>query len=285
MCFRRCQRVVAAARHPRIRWARVVLIALLLGAWSCASGSVSVLARGILPYAVASAGPQIVSVELSERFELVVRDGSTVRRVDLGPPEVDMRALAIHQSSAYVGSDAGFIHEIDLTTLRLSRSFAVGSAVLALAVDSRYLLSADASGAVCLRRRDDAALLQCALPGVAVSGMQIRAATLWLLSPLHGGTATEQSQGGRSVAIPWSLPSLRPEIPTMSEKLAAQPRWRGGTVWARGHQLMWARAGERRILMQFATAIRSLEVTDTGALIVAAWPKTLDDPALVMIRR
>jgi hypothetical protein len=255
----------------------------LLALCACASAGLPpsrVLARGVLPYGVATAGDTVVTVELSERFELVVRDGVRERRLDLGPPEQDLRALAVAGGHAFVGSDAGFIREIELASLRLRHTYAVGAPLRALAADARYLLSADASGAVCLRRRADAALLQCVRPDAPVTALAIRGELAWLSGPPAG-------QGPPLVA--WALPSLRQLSDSEVARAPSTPpppaRFRDGAVYPQGHQVIWQRGGERQVLAELATDVRSITLTASGSLIVAAWPRSLDDAVLLLIRR
>lgn len=233
-----------------------------------------VLARGVLPYGVATSGDAVVTIELAERFELVVRDGSAERRLDLGPPERDLRALAVQGGTAFVGSDAGFIHEIDLRALRQVQTYAVGAPLRALAADAGYLLSADTSGAVCLRRRADGALLQCALAPRPVTELHLAQGRAWLTL----------DEGPAATAIAWSVPALR-ALPS-PDKLAAEAAvipFRGGAVHSVGRRLVWQRGGQERVLAELATDVRGVAVTRSGALVVAAWPRSLDDVVLLLI--
>lgn len=255
-----------------------LLVALVVGA-GCASplSSTRVLARGVLPYGVATIEDAVVTVELAERFELVVRpiafgeaaEGKE-RRLDLGPPEHDLRALAVHEGTAFVGSDAGFIREIDLRSLREVQTFAVGAPLRALAADAHYLLSADTSGAVCLRRRRDGALLQCAQAAEPVSRLELQGDTARLIT----------ESAAESAIAAWSVPALRPLI----APAAAAARFHDGAVTTRGHQVIWQRGGEQRVLAELATDVRFITVTSSGSLVVAAWPRLLDDAVLLLIQ-
>lgn len=265
------------------------MIACLAAVGSCATGApgTRVLARGVLPYGVATAGDAVVTIELGERFELVVRDGGEggggERRLDLGPPEHDLRALAVHELTAFVGSDAGFIHEIDLRGMRQVRSYAVGAPLRALAADASYLLSADASGAVCLRRRRDGALLQCALAPQPVTELHLLPAAAG--APVGAAAA---GTGGRAQLTMTGAPPAAWAIPT----LAALPgergvpsaiSFRGGAVHPEGRRLVWQRGAEEHVLAELATDVRGVAVTRSGALVVTAWPKSLDDAVLLLI--
>lgn len=231
-----------------------------------------VLARGVLPYGLATDAETLVAVELAERFELVVRPLPALapeRRMDLGPPEHDLRALAVHAGAAFVGSDAGWIWELDLATLQRRRELRVGAPVVALAVDERYLVSADLSRALCLRRRGDGALLQCAVTAFEVEALALDGERLWL----------RPAAGGAPLAL--LVPALA-EVPH-AEKLWVPPRWRGGELVSSGAELWWTTATSRRRLAAMASDIRTLVVTSVG-VVVAAWPRRLDDAALVLVR-
>ena len=78
-----------------------------------------VLARGSLAYAAVAAGDAIVTIELEERFALIVRDpdsGRPRRTVDLGAAERDLVALAVHGDTAWVGGDDRAVRTVDLTS-------------------------------------------------------------------------------------------------------------------------------------------------------------------------
>lgn len=260
---------------PRLRCAGLAALACALGASCASSPGLQVLARGVLPYGVATTGDTVVTIELSERFELVVREeGAAQRRLELGPAEHDLRALAVFGDRAFVGSDAGFIRELDLTSLREVTSYAVGAPLLALAADADFLLSADASGAVCLRRRKDGALLQCAR-----SEQPVHAITL-----LPEGRA--QLVSGSGAAVTWRVPSLTLDpAPGPADGHAADTPFRDGEVHAEGRRLLWRRGGRVRVLAELATEVRGVARTRSGALVVAAWPRSLDDAVLLMIRQ
>jgi hypothetical protein len=252
-------------------------LALGAVATSCATGApgARVLARGVLPYGVATAGEAVVTVELSERFELVVRDGGAARRLDLGPPEHDLRALAVDGASAFVGSDAGFVHEIDLRALRQVRTYAVGAPLRALAADARYLVSADASGALCLRRRHDGALLQCALTPQPVTELRLQPSG-------DGADARVQLTMGEAPPLVWALPTLA-ALPMAAPAGDAAIAFRGGAVHPVGRRVVWQRGGEEHVLAELATDVRGVAVTRSGALVIAAWPRSLDDAVLLLI--
>ncbi|MEZ4360336.1 MAG: hypothetical protein R3B48_09155 [Kofleriaceae bacterium] len=263
-------RLSARARAPVARAAALGVACLAAALSACGGASPRVLARGVLPYALAVWGDAVVTVELSERFELVVREGRTERRLALGPPEIDLRALAVHGATAYVGSDDGTVREIDLASLETRRSFPLGAPVLAVAADARVLLTADASGALCLRRRADGALLQCARPELRVDELALAGGIAYLASPRAAPAAPARA---------WTVPALaRATAPP-----PPSPSWRGGVVRAEGRTVVWSRGGQRRVVLALDRELRHLAVTPAGALFVTAWPRDLRDAVLVTL--
>lgn len=253
------------AKRPGLGLSAAVTAFLVTG---CAAPRAKVLARGVLPYALAEDAGHLVSLELTERFELVVRAPTReLRRIDLGPAELDVRALAVHQGLAYVGDDAGWVREVSLATASVRQLFATGAPVHALAVDARYLVTADKSGALCLRRRTDLALLQCARAPFPIHSLAITGDRMALTSDTH--------------AAIWLVPSLAAigEV----ENLVSEYRFREGAAWAVREQLWWRGGGQTRQLATMASAIRQILLTSSGALVVAAWPRRLDDPALLYL--
>lgn len=243
------------------------LTAYLVAA-GCAAPTSTVLARGVLPYALAEDADRIVSVELAERFELVVRRRThELRRIDLGPAELDVRALAIHDGVAYVGDDAGWVRALSLAATGERRLFATGAPVLALAVDAQYLVTADGSDALCLRRRLDLALLQCARTPFRVTALSLAGDRVVLRSASH--------------EVTWRTPSLAALGGV--ENLGGRRRFRGGAAWVVSGQLWWRRGAETARLATMPSAIRHVLLTSSGALVLAAWPRTLTDPALLYL--
>ncbi len=130
-------------------------------------------ATGVLTYAVAldSAGRRLITVELSTRFELVVRrlgaSGEVIasERTLLGPADWDVRDLALDPAGqiAWIASADGTVRAIELEGGRTRATWHLGDAATAVAVsrDGRHVATGAASGAVCLRRAEDGALLQC----------------------------------------------------------------------------------------------------------------------------
>lgn len=252
------------SRRPGLGLSAFVTACLVAG---CASPQGEVLARGVLPYALAEASGQLLSLELAERFELVVRDRNReLRRIDLGPAELDIRALAVHGALAYVGDDAGWVREVSLATSDVRRLFATGAPVHALAADARYLVSADTSGALCLRRRFDLALLQCARAPLAITALALTGDQVMLISNTH--------------VVTWRTPSL---TAAGLENVVSEHRFRGGAAWAVQEQLWWRRGKQAVRLATMANAIRQILLTSSGALVLAAWPRTLTDPAILYL--
>lgn len=284
-------------RRPRlISLASMLASAAALAACAGSASTTRVLARGVLPYGVATTGDAVVTVELAERFELVVRalspGGPAERRLDLGPPEHDLRALAVADRTAFVGSDAGFIHEIDLASMRPVQSYAVGAPLRALAADASYLLSADTSGAVCLRRRRDGALLQCAHVAEPVGRLELDGETVRLIAEPKPAADPKAPPQPAALIATWSVPALQPSpSPAPAPRSVGAPvaapvaeLFQDGAVTSVGHQVIWQRGGERRVLAELATDVRFITVTASGSLIVAAWPTSLDDAVLLLIQ-
>lgn len=222
------RRTPAGLVVPRRRCAaiRYVLPAVLLAAVACGGGGLAPLGpgesaadrpagmavrqvarRGALGYRSALLGERLwLAVELGVRFELVVRQlaGGRARdlgRLDLGPPDWDVTALAVAQGvpRAWVGSMDGTVRIIDLDRLRIERTWRIGHAVTAVAVSprGRQVAVATDSGVLCLRRARDGALLQC------VVAHQARIAALD-----HAGDRLITGAWDGSAAV-WSVPSLR----------------------------------------------------------------------------
>lgn len=225
-----------------------------------------VLARGSLAYAAVATGDAIVTIELEERFALNVRDpdsGRPRRTVDLGAAERDLVALAVHGDTAWVGGDDRAVRTIDLASGAVTATWPIGAPVTALRhLDGGWLAIGDATGAVCLRRLADAALVQCAT---------LAAGPVSRLSPTDGGLVVESSAGSRSA---WTVPALarRAAVP------GPQP-WRGGDLSVDGREV---RAGAK-VVAVLGERVRMVEVGPRGELIIAAWIARLDDPSVVIL--
>lgn len=216
-----------------------------------------VLARGSMAYAVAFASERVVSIELEERFALVVRtvDGRVLGRFDLGPPERDLPALAVAGEVAWLGGDDQRVRALALTDGAVVTTWPTGTDVTALAVVDDLLAIADVDGALCLRRLADGALLQCAqLADRPLTGLTAAAGALVV------------SIGDRRLAV--AVPSLRPLPPPGAPALVA-----------RGRELRRGPATRVRL----AGAIRGFAVDERGRLAVAAWIAGLADPSVVLV--
>ena len=223
-----------------------------------------VLARGSLAYAVAFTGDALATVELEERFALVVRDpdsGRERRRVDLGPPERDLPALAVAGDRAWVGGDDRVVRTIDLGRGEVVASWPVGADVTALAwARGGWLAVGDAAGGLCLRRVADAALIHCLAVAGPVTDLVARGDRLWVRA------------GGRDLTL--AVPAL-----AVVADAASPRRWRGADLTIDGREV---RVGGRPLL-RLAERVRAVAVGPRGELAIAAWVRRLDDPAVVLI--
>lgn len=128
--------------------------------------------QGALAYAVAFAGDHtLVTVALTDSFALLVHDlprhgAPRLRhRIPLGPAELDIDDLAVDttRDQAWVASRDGTVRGHDLRRGVPIATWHMGSSATAVAVspDGRFVAMGTADGILCLRRRDDGALLQC----------------------------------------------------------------------------------------------------------------------------
>lgn len=165
-------------------------------------------AAGVLTYAVAFAGERVLaSVELDTGFTLVVRDiaergaqARTRHRIHLGPPDYDVGDLAIDpaRGEAWVASRDGTVRGFALDDAAPVGTWHLGSPATAVAVsaDGRFVATATEDGVLCLRRREDGALLQC------VAAHQARIAAL----DFEAGALASGAWDGTVVL--WDVPSL-----------------------------------------------------------------------------
>lgn len=250
-----------------MRAAAIVAVALA----ACAGGPrARVVARGTLAYAVAAAGPDLVSLELDERFALLVRSPDSDRprlRVDLGPPEVDWSALAATAAVAYAGGIGGEVRRVDLATGQVTARWPVGAAVTALATADDLLAVGDATGALCLRRLPDGALLHCVLAADGpITGIAI--------------TGGELITAGAGSATAWRLPSLTRSGATRWRL----PVWAGGDVVVRGRTVaILDGEGKPRTVATLAGAVRSVAILSGSRLAIAAWVERLDNPSIIVL--
>lgn len=219
-----------------------------------------VLARGSLAYAVAFADhDRVVSVELEERFALVVRtaDGRLRGRFDLGPAERDLGALAVGGDTAWVGGADRRVRGLALADGRSVATWPIGARVTALATlpDGRLAI-ADADGGLCLRRLDDGALLQC---------VQLGDRPVTALDPR--GAVLVATVAGRRLGL--ALPGLAlvpaPAEPQRIERRGRDLRLDGGPV------------------IRLGGAVQAVAVDGRGRIAIAAWIAGLDDPSVVLV--
>ncbi len=268
------------------RRARLSVVAAAAAAWTSACGApspvapagaqVTVVARGTLGYAVAFAGTRLVSVELGERFELVIRDGARDggRRVDLGPPERDWVALAARGDRAWVGGDGGEVAAVDVGAAAITARWPVGAPVTALAATDTLVAIGDATGVVCVRRADDGALLQC---------LAAHAQAIDALAVVDGALV---SRGEGEAARAWTLPALAAApapAPAAADADAIAPRWRGRAIAIDGRAVDVVDAAGRRRVVAMAGAVRAVAVSPDDRLAVAAWIDALDQPSIVLV--
>jgi hypothetical protein len=230
-----------------------------------AGGAVRVVARGTLGYAVAFAGDRLVTVELGERFELVVRDGdgrAERGRIDLGPPERDWPALACAADRCWVGGDGGEVVAVDLDPPAIVARWPAGEPVTALAHLGEHVAIGDAAGVLCLRRAGDGALLQCVVA---------HAEPIAALDARDGGLAS-RAAGGE--ARGWTAPAL-------AERATSEPAIRisGRRVERKGGDGRWS------LVVEMAGAVRQIAASPAGDLAVAAWIGALDHPSVVLVPR
>lgn len=246
--------------------ARSLLIALLLAS-ACSAPPMTIVSRGTLAYAAAWHGERLVTIELIERFQLVVRDGPSLRevaRIDLGPPELDLPALAVAGDVALVGGKDGFIRRIDLTAKKELESWPQGAPVTALAADRDHVLAGDATGVVCLRRATGE-LLQCL--AAADHGISRIAIDDGDRASIAAGTTTRVVE----------LPSLR-----TVDQPGVGVTWNGGRVRWRGRAVTWTGPHGQRRLAVLAGPVRAVAASTGGKLAIAGWVHTLDQPSVVV---
>jgi hypothetical protein len=167
------------------------------------------IARATLGYASAFAGQRyLVTVELSARFELIVRDiagpekAREVARVALGSPDYDIEDMAVdgQHMRAFVAGRDGRVRGFALPSGDMLVTWHLGSPATTVAVspDGALVVMGTDDGLLCLRRYRDGALLHCALAHEArISDLAISA---------DGGQLASASFTGEVVR--WQLPSL-----------------------------------------------------------------------------
>jgi hypothetical protein len=232
---------------------------------ACAPGPMRVVSRGTLAYAAAWHGERLVTIELTERFELVVRDGAALAelaRIDLGPAELDLAALAIGGGGelALVGGDDGWIRRIDLASREELDRWPQGAPITALAASTDFVAAGDAAGVVCLRR-SSGELVQCVSRGeTPIARLAIDGDRLTVNATDH-----------------LALPTLAP-VPGTTTRV----------VW-HGHRVRWGRRGVvwdgpkgARRLAILGDRIRAVSMSAGGKLVIAGWVRQLDQPSVVV---
>lgn len=161
----------------------------------------AVHARGVLGYAAIELEGTVVSVELGERFALVLRrPGAAAQSIDLGPADYDVDDLAVDRDrrQVWVASADGSVRGFGLATGEELARYQLGQRATAVAAVGAHVATGSAAGVLCLRRRADGALLQCVVAhGAAVSSIDIAPGGATLVTTSHDGDAAV-----------WSLPAL-----------------------------------------------------------------------------
>jgi WD40 repeat protein len=168
-------------------------------------------ARGVLAYAAELDREEsmLVTVELAVSFELVVRDldaegrARERARVQLGDSTYDVEDLVVDAAAgeAWVASLEGTVRAVDLSRGAVTETWPLGDAATAVAVaPGTYVATGTATGVICLRRRSDAALLQC----VAAHDDRVSALAI---GPGDGGPMLVSASWDGSVKL-WSVPTL-----------------------------------------------------------------------------
>ncbi len=219
-----------------------------------------VAARGTLGYAAAFSADALYTIELDDRFALFVRDpdtGALRQRIELGPAERDLPALAIADDGvAWIGGADHAVRAIAVATGQTIATWPIGASVTALAaVPGGGLVIGDATGVVCLRRRADGALLQCVVAGQGPVTALVRS-----------GTAIVATTDGARLAF--SLPALA----VVDAGPPPPPSVVGRDVLHRG-----------RAIVHFAGPARAVAYGPRGQLAAVGWIRRLDDPSVVVV--
>ena len=258
--------VPVLCQGDRLRWSSLLwMSATLVGSAACGPSTATAtatapaadgapalrhrvdLARGPLTYAVDFVDErQLVSIELGERFELVVRDVAVAHRpretlrVPLGGSTHDVEDLAVARlrRQVWVSSRAGHVRGFDLQSGALVATWHLGSPATAVAIspDERWVAMGTSDGLVCLRRYRDGALVQCTL---AHDG-QISD----LAFSVRGERLSTSSWNGE--VTDWQIPSLA---------VAARRRFAGAAC-----ALAWSADGRLAIARSAFPPVRSPEV-------------------------
>jgi hypothetical protein len=219
-----------------------------------------VIARGSLAYAVAfAADGRLASIELEERFALVVRspEGRPIARHDLGPAERDLPALVVAGDVAWIGGADRRVRGLALADGAVVADWPTGVAVTSLAAADGWLAIGDREGGVCLRRLADGALLQC---------VQLAAGAIDELAA--DGAVVIAGAGGRR----WAL-----AVPALA--IVAVPPTRTPAVRRSGREVHIDGVGATRL----GGVVRAIAFAADGRIAVAGWIARLDDPSLVLL--
>ncbi len=266
-------------------------------------------ARGVLAYAAALDADEstLVTVELTVAFELVVRDlernGRAHRRarVRLGDPTYDIEDLALDAGAeeAWVASADGTVRAVDLSRGRVTETWRLGDPATAVAVaHDSYVATGTETGVLCLRRRRDAALLQCvaahearvsALDFGAIEGAPVLASASWdgsvklwkvpslaLIAEHHAPGSNNDvalSPDGSLVAIAHSAAP-----PQRSPRAAAKERHRSASRADPGSRVdLWAPASDSILsCVGHAAPVTAVAWTPDGASVLSAsWDRTI----------
>ena len=205
-----------------------------------------------------------MTIELGERFELVVRDGPRLRvawRLELGPPEHDLPALAVADGVAFVGGVDGFVRRIDLRTRRELDRWPQGAPVTALAATGPHVVVGDATGVVCLRRATGE-LLQCTAHATAPIDQLAVDASIDGVTVAAGSVATR-------LAMPTLAVLAEPARPI---------QWRGAPLARDGRVVRWG----GRTLVTLGDRVRAIAASADGRLAIAGWVRRLDQPSVIV---
>jgi hypothetical protein len=217
-----------------------------------------VVARGSLAYAATWTRDRLITVELQEQFELVVRDARSLRelrRLVLGPHDNDVSAVAADDRSAWVGDRAGWIRQIDLGSGHELARWPQGAPITAIAADARWIVASDATGVICLRRITGL-LLQCfdhARPDVSALTLDGH--------ELH-------VHAGRGHRAHFAVPGLQ----------AVDGPDRGAAF----DDARPSSATAAATVAGFDGKVRAMAIGPAGQLVVVGWPRTLADPSVVV---
>lgn len=254
-----------------------------------------VLARGVLTYDAEATAGAVISVELSERFALIARDPASGRermRVDLGGPERDVLDLAVGGGEAWVTGTDGTERAFALPGGAARARYPLGHLGTSIALSADYVAVGTDAGVLCLRRRADGALLQCAaLFDARVSGLSFDAAgdrlaaTGWdgrvmLLDVPSlavraqvdvGGSANgvSLSDDGATIAVAASA-----KTPVRTPEIAARER-RHGAGDGDPRVIVWRPGAAPRTCRGHHDLVTSVAWVGGGSVLSGSWDRTV----------